>query len=265
MKGLIVEDEKKIASFLRKGLESQGFVVDVTHHGGEGFTLAITRPYGETISGLVLVAFGAAAWALVSHQKLESVDTEIRSFGAWHRGWIATRGNYQRLDDALKFIFGDEHDNEIILLVKDANGAVLHTSAGWPEDLSPAQLDSILADDPKAMAAVSAGQEVPGAGLGRSRRVMGRGLGPGSGGVVATFTKIPRFQTATTARGEWRLGMLGTTGAWSCGWNWCRARLLSPLATPAWASRWWISRRFLSVSIEWLGKRVHGLTASAWA
>jgi len=54
MKVLIVEDEKKIASFLRKGLESQGFVVDVSHHGDEGFTLATTRPYDAAILDIML-------------------------------------------------------------------------------------------------------------------------------------------------------------------------------------------------------------------
>jgi two-component system, OmpR family, heavy metal sensor histidine kinase CusS len=39
---------------------------------------------------------------------------------------------------------------------------------------------------------------------------MGRGLGPGGGGATVAFTKIPKFLTVTTTRGEWRLGMLGT-------------------------------------------------------
>jgi DNA-binding response OmpR family regulator len=54
VKVLIVEDEKKIASLLRKGLESQGFVVDVSHHGDEGFTLATTRPYDVVILDIML-------------------------------------------------------------------------------------------------------------------------------------------------------------------------------------------------------------------
>ena len=73
------------------------------------------------ISGAVLLAFGAAGLLLISRQKLESVDTEIRSLGARHPGWIANRGNFERLDDALAFIFGEAHENEIILLVKDAD------------------------------------------------------------------------------------------------------------------------------------------------
>lgn len=169
------------------------------------FKLAL---FSMGISGLVLLAFGAAAWLLVSRQKLESVDTEIRSLGARHPGWIASRGNYQRLDDALEFIFGEAHQNQIILLVKDTKGEVLHASSGWPEDLDPVQLDCALADDPKA--AVTVGRDMPGAGMGRGRGGMGRGFGPGGGGAAVAFTKIPRFQTVSTTRGEWRLGMLGT-------------------------------------------------------
>jgi hypothetical protein len=154
------------------------------------------------ISGLVLGAFGMAAWVLISRHKLETVDTEIRSLGARHPGWIAGRGNYQRLDEALNFIFGEAHQNEIILLVKGADGTVLHTSPGWPADLPPASLDSRLEDDPNALTV--------GYGSGRARGGMGRGMGPGGGGGQVTFTKIPRFQTVMTSRGEWRLGMLGT-------------------------------------------------------
>ncbi len=154
------------------------------------------------ISGLVLTGFGLTGWWLISRQKLESVDTEIRSLAARHPGWIANRANYQRLDDALSFIFGETHSDQVILLVEDANGSVLYTSAGWPGDLDRASLDCTLADDPNAVTV--------GGGPGRGRGGMGRGFGPGGGMAQATFTKIPRFQTVATSTGEWRLGMLGT-------------------------------------------------------
>lgn len=54
MKVLIVEDEKKIAAFVRKGLEAQGFVVEVSHHGDEGFTLATTRSYDVAVLDIML-------------------------------------------------------------------------------------------------------------------------------------------------------------------------------------------------------------------
>jgi two-component system OmpR family response regulator len=54
MKILLIEDEKKIASFIRKGLEAQGFVVDVSHDGNEGFTVATTRPYDAIVLDIML-------------------------------------------------------------------------------------------------------------------------------------------------------------------------------------------------------------------
>jgi two-component system, OmpR family, response regulator len=54
MKVLIVEDEKKIASFVRKGLEAQGFVVEVCHDGDEGYALATTHPYDALVLDIML-------------------------------------------------------------------------------------------------------------------------------------------------------------------------------------------------------------------
>lgn len=54
MKILLIEDEKKIASFIRKGLEAQGFVVDVSHEGNEGFAMATTRPYDAIVLDIML-------------------------------------------------------------------------------------------------------------------------------------------------------------------------------------------------------------------
>ena len=54
MKVLVIEDEKKIASLVRKGLEAQGFVVEVSPHGDEGFALATSRPYDVAILDIML-------------------------------------------------------------------------------------------------------------------------------------------------------------------------------------------------------------------
>jgi two-component system, OmpR family, copper resistance phosphate regulon response regulator CusR len=51
---LIVEDERKTASFLRKGLSENGFVVDVSHDGEEGLELALTREYDLLILDVLL-------------------------------------------------------------------------------------------------------------------------------------------------------------------------------------------------------------------
>ncbi len=54
MKVLLVEDEKKISSLVRKGLEPQGFVVDTAQTGDEGYLLATTRPYDVIILDVML-------------------------------------------------------------------------------------------------------------------------------------------------------------------------------------------------------------------
>jgi two-component system copper resistance phosphate regulon response regulator CusR len=54
MKILIVEDEKKTASYLRKGLSESGFTVDVAEDGETGLTLARTDEYDLIILDVML-------------------------------------------------------------------------------------------------------------------------------------------------------------------------------------------------------------------
>ena len=154
------------------------------------------------ISGVVLVGFGITAFVMISRQKIESLDTEIRSLGMRHPGWITNRRDFQRFDEILTFVLGGNHLEQPILTVKDSKGAVLHTSPAWPKEIDPLKLDCDLADAPKAP---SVSDIAPG---GRGWGGPGRGMGPGGG--QAAFTKIPEFQTIATPAGEWRLGMMGS-------------------------------------------------------
>jgi heavy metal response regulator len=45
MKVLIAEDEKKVAHFVKKGLQEEGYTVDVAFNGEDGLTLATEAPY----------------------------------------------------------------------------------------------------------------------------------------------------------------------------------------------------------------------------
>jgi len=45
MRLLVIEDEKKVAGFIGKGLEEEGYVVDITFNGEEGLSLALQRDY----------------------------------------------------------------------------------------------------------------------------------------------------------------------------------------------------------------------------
>ncbi|HIP40861.1 MAG TPA: response regulator transcription factor [Desulfocapsa sulfexigens] len=54
MRILVVEDDRKIASFLEKGLRESGFSVDVCHDGIEGLSLALTEPYEAAVVDIML-------------------------------------------------------------------------------------------------------------------------------------------------------------------------------------------------------------------
>lgn len=54
MKILIVEDEKRISGFVRKGFEEQGFSVDVCADGNEAYALATTQQYDAIVLDIML-------------------------------------------------------------------------------------------------------------------------------------------------------------------------------------------------------------------
>lgn len=54
MRILIVEDEKKVAGFIKKGLEEETYAVDVAYDGEEGFNLAAMNEYDLIILDLML-------------------------------------------------------------------------------------------------------------------------------------------------------------------------------------------------------------------
>lgn len=54
MRILVVEDEKKVASFIKKGLEEEYYSVDVAFDGKEGLKLALSEEYDLIILDLML-------------------------------------------------------------------------------------------------------------------------------------------------------------------------------------------------------------------
>ncbi len=54
MRLLVVEDERKVSSFIKKGLEEEGYAVDVAHDGGEGLYMALDRVHDLIILDIQL-------------------------------------------------------------------------------------------------------------------------------------------------------------------------------------------------------------------
>ena len=54
MRLLVVEDGQRLAAGLRKGLEAEGFAVDVVHNGADGIWLARETPFDAIILDVML-------------------------------------------------------------------------------------------------------------------------------------------------------------------------------------------------------------------
>ncbi|MEI6891578.1 MAG: response regulator transcription factor [Pontiella sp.] len=54
MKLLIVEDDRKIASFIQKGLKEQGYAIDICHEGNAGYQLASGESYDVILLDIML-------------------------------------------------------------------------------------------------------------------------------------------------------------------------------------------------------------------
>src|SRR5476651_767242 len=54
MRVLVVEDEKKTASFVRKALQVEGFAVDVCHDGEDALAAAATTPFDVLVLDIML-------------------------------------------------------------------------------------------------------------------------------------------------------------------------------------------------------------------
>lgn len=54
MRLLLIEDDKKIASYIEKGLKEAGFTIDVCNDGRDGLSLALTEPYDVAVIDIML-------------------------------------------------------------------------------------------------------------------------------------------------------------------------------------------------------------------
>ena len=54
MRILVVEDEVKMASFIRRALEAEGFAVDVVHTGELALASTLTTPFDAVVLDIML-------------------------------------------------------------------------------------------------------------------------------------------------------------------------------------------------------------------
>ena len=75
MRILIVEDEKKVAGFIKKGLEEELYAVDVASEGEEGLAMAEDSPYDLIILDIMLPKLDGLE--ILSHLRSKKINVPI--------------------------------------------------------------------------------------------------------------------------------------------------------------------------------------------
>lgn len=75
MKILIVEDERKTAAYLKRGLEENGFAVDIADNGEDGADLAGTRSHDLIILDVMLPV--RDGWSIVADLRRREIATPV--------------------------------------------------------------------------------------------------------------------------------------------------------------------------------------------
>ena len=99
MRILVVEDDKKIASFIVKGMQQASFAVDHVVRGEEGFTMAQTYDYDAMVVDIMLP--GMDGLTLIESLRSEGVSTPVLILSAKHSVDDKIRGFHKGGDDYL--------------------------------------------------------------------------------------------------------------------------------------------------------------------
>ena len=75
MRILIVEDERKTAAFIRKGLSEHGFLATTVEDGEKGLDAAMSGDFDVLILDVMLP--GRDGWSLIRHLRAERIDTPV--------------------------------------------------------------------------------------------------------------------------------------------------------------------------------------------
>jgi two-component system, OmpR family, response regulator len=99
MRLLVVEDEQRLAAGLRKGLEAEGFAVDVVHTGTDGIWMARENPFDAIILDVMLP--GANGYQVCRTLRSEGNWTPILMLTAKDGVWDQVEGLDTGADDYL--------------------------------------------------------------------------------------------------------------------------------------------------------------------
>lgn len=125
MRILVVEDEKKIATFVQRGLKECGFVVDVVHRGDEALDIILDHPFDAVVLDIMLPGRDGLSILRVLRERANCVPVLVLTA----RGEISERVEGLNLgaDDYLAKPFSiDELVARVRALIRRNSGETLH-------------------------------------------------------------------------------------------------------------------------------------------
>jgi DNA-binding response OmpR family regulator len=99
MRILLVEDDKKIASFIVKGLQQAGFAVDQAETGEDGLHLALTQPYDTAVVDIMLPKLDGLS--LIEELRRHMINSPVIILSAKRSVDDRVRGLHSGSDDYL--------------------------------------------------------------------------------------------------------------------------------------------------------------------
>jgi hypothetical protein len=88
------------------------------------------------LSGSVLVGLGLYSLSIMNKVGMARIDREILTLGEGHLAIRPPRGYWQNFETSLRFIYGEERSENLIVQIKDPLNEVLFKSSHWPAEIT---------------------------------------------------------------------------------------------------------------------------------
>lgn len=124
MRVLLIEDDKKIASFIARGLRESGFSVDMVHDGDEGAAMALTALYDVAVVDIMLP--GLDGLGIIDRMRGSDVATPVLILSARQSVDDRVQGLQRGGDDYMvkPFSFSELHARIQALIRRNRSGVV---------------------------------------------------------------------------------------------------------------------------------------------
>jgi two-component system, OmpR family, heavy metal sensor histidine kinase CusS len=88
------------------------------------------------LSGSVLVGLGLYSLHVMKNVGIARIDREILTLGQGHLATRPPRGYWQNFETSLRFIYGEERSENLIVQITDPSNEVLFKSSHWPAEIT---------------------------------------------------------------------------------------------------------------------------------